>query len=356
MEFDPRKQAQQRVDRIALFREELAELEREQGLVLTVDQRGRLELHLRGVLADLERQFGVDATESAKRISWGMRLALLLGGAALVAAMILFLHRIWGGLPTGAQAVVLTLLPLLLLLGAEIASRRSTDVFYAGLLSLAAGAAFCVGLNTLGVVLNLVPSSQVLLVWAGFAILVAYALGLRLMLAAGLLLLAAYTAAVATSLQGFYWAEFFGHAEFLLPAATVLYALPWLLRHRQRRQFDFVYQFCGALTGLTALLILAEMDDLCCAVLGPQAPATIYQLLGVVLGAGVVAHGVRAGQAGLVNLGSAAFVMFLYLRLHAWFWDWLPKYLFFFLLGLTALGLFLLFRRLRSGLAEGVTP
>jgi uncharacterized membrane protein len=91
-------------------------------------------------------------------------------------------------------------------------------------------------------------------------------------------------------------------------------------------------------------------------VLGPQAPAAIYQLLGVVLSAGVVAHGVRAGQAGLVNLGSAAFVMFLYLRLHAWFWDWLPKYLFFFLLGVTALGLFLLFRRLRSGLAEGVTP
>ena len=81
-----------------------------------------------------------------------------------------------------------------------------------------------------------------------------------------------------------------------------------------------------------------------------------YQILGVLLSAGVVAHAVRLGQGGLVNLGSVAFVVFLYVRLHAWFWDWMPKYLFFFLLGLTALGLLLVFRHLRSRLTERTLP
>jgi uncharacterized membrane protein len=64
-----------------------------------------------------------------------------------------------------------------------------------------------------------------------------------------------------------------------------------------------------------------------------------------------VAHGVRLGQPGLVNLGAVAFVIFLYARLQSWFWDWLPKYLFFLLIGLTALGLLLVFRRVRNRLS-----
>jgi hypothetical protein len=348
MELDRRQMAQRRVDRIALFRQELAELEQEQGLTLTPEQRSRLNAHLEGVMADLSRQFGVDATDSARRISWGMRLASLLGGAALVAAGVLFLHRIWGVLPNPAHVLILTIVPLLLLGGAEWAFRRGTDLYYPALLSLMAGVAFCVGLSSLGVVMNLAPSPHALLAWAGFAMLVAYAFGLRLLLMAGLLLLAAYSAALATTLRGGYWANFLEHSQFLLPAAAVLYAVPWLVRHRERPRFDLVYRLCGAFTGLAALLILSQSGDLCCSALGPERAEVIYQILGVLLSAGVVAHGVRLGQGALVNLGAVAFVVFLYVRLHAWFWDWMPKYVFFFLLGLTALGLLLVFWRLRT--------
>jgi len=103
IDIDLRGKAQRRADRIALFRAELAELERGQGLILTPEQRARLDAHLVSVLSTLSREFGVDAMESAKRISWGMRVASLLGAVALGTAMVLFLHRFWGSVPTAAH-------------------------------------------------------------------------------------------------------------------------------------------------------------------------------------------------------------------------------------------------------------
>jgi hypothetical protein len=68
----------------------------------------------------------------------------------------------------------------------------------------------------------------------------------------------------------------------------------------------------------------------------------------------VVFHGLRLGRSGLVNLGAGAFIVFLFIRLHAWWWDWMPKYLFFLTIGLTAIGLLLVFRRIRARLSEGM--
>jgi hypothetical protein len=51
-------------------------------------------------------------------------------------------------------------------------------------------------------------------------------------------------------------------------------------------------------------------------------------------------------------MGALAFVAFLYVKLHSWWWDWMPKYLFFLLIGLTAIGLLYVFRRLRGRVDE----
>jgi uncharacterized membrane protein len=76
----------------------------------------------------------------------------------------------------------------------------------------------------------------------------------------------------------------------------------------------------------------------------------------MVLSAGVLFHGLRMGRSGLVNLGAVAFVVFLYVRLHSWWWHWMPKYLFFLLIGLTAMALLLIFRRLRTRLLRKAMP
>ena len=51
MDFLARRKAQQRADRIRVFREELAELERERALSLMPEQRSRLDVHLEHLLS-----------------------------------------------------------------------------------------------------------------------------------------------------------------------------------------------------------------------------------------------------------------------------------------------------------------
>jgi len=356
MDADLRRKAQQRADRIALFRDELAELEREQALVLTPEQRSRLDAHLERVLSNLSRQFGIDATESAKRISWGMRVASLLGAVAFGSAVVLFLHRIWGRVPTGAQVAVLVAAPLSLLAAAELMLSRRVDRYYVGLFGLAAFVASILELNALGSVLNLAPIPHALLVWALLAILLAYAYGLRLLLGAGLIIMCAYTAAVWLAALGGYWAAFWDRSELLIPVAVVLYVIPWLTRRSDRNDFGFVYRFCGAAVGLSALLLFSTSGHLCCWGVTYRAAEVFCQICGMMLSAGVILHGLRLGRNGLMNLGGIAFVVFLYVRLHSWWWHWMPKYLFFLLIGLTAIGLLLVFRRLKTRLTERAKP
>ncbi len=271
----------------------------------------------------------------------------------MIAAVVLFLHRVWGNLPTPAQVSILTVAPLALLAGIEAAVARRADQYYVALLALAAGAAFVMELNALGSVLSLTDSPQVLLAWGLFGLLIAYAYGLRLLLGAGLVLLCAYSAALMLNLKGYHWLGFMETAQLLLPGAALLYGIPWLMRGRGPPDFDFVYRVCGAGTGLSAILILSIGGDLCCGGLDPGLVGATYQVIGLLLSAGVVLHGLRLGRSGLVNLGAAAFIVFLFVRLHSWWWDWMPKYLFFLVVGLIAIGLLLVFRRIRMGLSKG---
>lgn len=348
------QQARQRIERIAAFRAELAELEREQALALTVEQRMRLDAHLGRVLGELSGKHGVEVTESAQRISWGMRVAALLGGVAFFAALVLFLHRVWGMMPLWGQALVLTGIPLLLLGAAEWTWRRGVDRFYPALLALAAGVGFVMGLSSLGGVLNAVPSPQALLAWAMFAVLVAYAYGHRLLLGGGLLLVCGYVAAASVAASGGFWPNIFDRAGLMIPAAAICYLVPGMWKSRDPHEFAFVYRACGAAVGLIAVMVLSQRGDPCGSALSRRTLEALYQFLGLVASVGVVVHGLRLGRGGLVNLGAVGFIVFLFVRLHAWWWHWMPKYLFFFLVGLIAVGLLLVFRRMRLRLRERV--
>jgi len=352
MRPDLRKTAQQRVDRIASFKAELSDLAKEGGLTLTAEQQSGLDAHLQGLLSKFRAEYGVDATDSTKRVSWGMRVASLLGAAALLAAAILFLHRVWGGLSIPVQVLILTTAPMALLVAAEIAYTRRADLYYVGLIALAAGVALVMELSALGAVLNLTDSPQVLLAWGAFALFTAYAFGLRLMLGAGLVLLCAWTAALVLHLRGYNWPDFMDSSQSLIPGAVILYLVPWLTRGRGPEEFDLVYRLCGAVVGLFALLLLSTVGDLCCGNLAPRTVAAAYQVIGLLLAGAVVAHGLRLGTASLVNVGAVGFIVFLFVRLHSWWWEWMPKYLFFLVLGIIAFGLLLVFRRIRSRLVE----
>jgi len=280
-----------------------------------------------------------------------MRITALLGGAAFCAAIVLFLHRIWGGLPASVHVLILSAIPLLLLVAAELISYFGAGLYYTGLLVLAAVVGFVLELNALGNIFNIASSAQALLVWGGFAVLLAHAYGLRLTLGAGLLLLCGYTASLLFTLCGGYWENFFNRPESLLPAALIVYALPSVAYRQDRNDFGFVFRFCGAACLFIALLFPALDGHTFSGRFPVRTVESLYQFAGLLASAAVVLHGIKLGRGGMVNLGALAFIIFLYVKLHTWWWAWMPKYLFFLLIGLVALLLLYIFRRLHAGLA-----
>jgi hypothetical protein len=81
----------------------------------------------------------------------------------------------------------------------------------------------------------------------------------------------------------------------------------------------------------------------------------VYQVIAFAAAAAVVWLGVRHDLRDLTNAGSAFFTLYLFDRLFSWWWDWMPKYLFFLIIGATAIALLVLFRKVRAQTLAGRT-
>jgi uncharacterized membrane protein len=62
--------------------------------------------------------------------------------------------------------------------------------------------------------------------------------------------------------------------------------------------------------------------------------------------------GIRAGWRELVRVATGFLVVFLYAKCFDWWWDWMPRYLFFLLLGALAVAVLVVLGRYRSRLKE----
>jgi uncharacterized membrane protein len=342
-----KEQAQRRADRIRAFRAELAQLEGEGVLVLGEAERGRLEAHHGALLADLARRFDVDTTGAEKQLSLGMRIVSFLGALALSAAVFFFFYRFWGFLATPAQVALLLAAPLGVTLAVEWAARRERTLYFAALLALVAFACFVLDLSVLGAIFNPPPTPRAFLAWGGFALLLAYGYGLRLLLVAGLTCLMGYLAATVGTWSGCYWLSFGERPENFIAAGALLALIP-LVPQRRHPHFAGIYRVYGLLAVFIAILILANWGQISYLPWKVRNIEYLYQVAGFVLAAGVIALGLRRGWPGLTNLGCTFFVLYLYTKLFDWWWEWLPRYLFFLLLGLLAVGLLLVLKRLRA--------
>ena len=72
-----------------------------------------------------------------------------------------------------------------------------------------------------------------------------------------------------------------------------------------------------------------------------------YQVLGFVVSAGLIALGIRQHWTDVINTGNVFFVLFLYTKMFDWWWDVMPKYLFFLVIALTSLLLLFVYKRIR---------
>lgn len=346
-----KEEAQRRVDRITAFRVELTELEREQVLNLTEDQRLRLDNYFHRTLEQLAGQFDIDTTDSQKSISLGMRVLTLLGGAALCLSIFLLFYRFWGGMPTVMQVTLLTAAPLLALAGTELAARREKTLFFAAILAMIAFASFVLDLNVLGQTFNLTPSPMALLVWGLFALALAYHYGLGLLLTAGLFCMGSFAAAIVFMMEGYYWADCIERPENLIGIGVVLFFLPDFVGHERQPSFPAIYRVLGMLTAFVAIFGLAVISVRASFLpLEPVLIRKLYQFVGLLAAGAAIGIGVGRRWTEVVNLGSLFFALFLFMRIYQWLWDAMPKYLFFLLIGVVALLFGTLFRMMRKRL------
>jgi len=345
--MEPKHAAQRRVDRIAAFRAELAQLENEGALTLDATQQTTVAAYHADLLERLAREHDVDLTGGQKQLSLGMRIVSFLGALALSAAVFFFFYRFWGGLSLPVQVAILLVAPLLATGLTALVARRERTLYFTSLLALVALACFILNLVVLGSIFNITPSQNAFLAWGLFALLLAYAYGLRLLQVAGMFCLGGYLAASVGTWSGCYWLSFGERPENFIVAGAVLTLIPLLPIQRQQ-QFANGYRVFGLLAVFIAILILANWGEGSYFAITPRYVEYLYQATGFIVAGGVIALGIRKRWAGVTNLGSTFFTLYLYTKFYDWWWEWLPRYLFFLLLGLVAIALLLLLKRLHG--------
>lgn len=348
MSIPSRTEAQQRADDIRVFRQELERLEREGVLMLAEAQRSAVADHHGNLLAQYAQSFDIDSDLRAKQLSLGMRIASFLGALALAASIFFLFYQFWGQFSATAQVVIL----LGAALGAFAATvwiqGRDASGYFTKLAAMVAFSCFVLNITMLGQIFNITPSDHALLPWAALALLLAYTCDLRLLLVAGLLCLISFIAARAGTWGGLYWLSFGERPENFFPAAAALFFVPQVIGHRHFAGFAATYRVFGLLSLLLPMLILAHWGRGSYLEFDPDVLEGVYQLLGFAGSAFAIWIGARRCWPEVVNTGVAFFVIFLYTKFFDWWWLIMPKYLFFLVLGLTAILLLVGLRRLRA--------
>jgi len=339
--------AQARADRIAAFRSELATLEREGVASIDPAVHERIRAHHDATLAQLAATAELDLTQGEARLSAGMRIATILGAAALSAAWGFFVAAMWNDLGRPARLALVSIPPVLLALGTSVASARERSGYVASIVATVATIAFAVNLAALGVLYDLPDSRNMLLAVGLFAMVLAYGHGLVLPLLAGIGGLGGWLWSLAALPQGRWWDGVFGQFEPLMILGAVAIVLPRFI-HRGPPLFAVTYRAAGAMALVFALLLLGQSDSL--SVFDGRNKALIeggYQFLGALTFALLIWQGLRRDQSELVRAGTVGMGMLLFLRSVDWFWDVIPKWAFFLIVGALAFGTLLVLRRLR---------
>ena len=349
MKHTSRTEAQQRADEIQVFAQELERIERAGVTTLPDGQRKAINDYHQGLLAQYAGEYDVDRNTRSKQLSLGMRVVSFLGALALAASVFFLFRQFWAHFSTIAQVTVLIGASLGTFVLTVWMQRRESSGYFTKLAAMVAFACFAINIAMIGQIFNIMPSDKALLPWAALALLLAYTCDLRSLLAAGILCLVAYIAARTGTWRGMYWLDFGERPENFFPAAVTLFLIPQWIRQERFSGFSAVYRVFALLTLLLPMLVLGNWGGHSYFEFEPDLIEGSYQLLGFASSAAAIWLGVRRQWGEVVNTGAVFFVIFLYTKFYDWWWEIMPKYLFFLVLGLTAILLIFVMRRLRAG-------
>lgn len=344
-----RTEAQHRADRIRAFRAELAEVEGELGPVLTEEARGRLVAHHDATLAALAAQWDIDRTAGEQQLSLGMRVASLVGAIALTAAVFLYFYRIWGAIPTAAQLVVVTALPLAALWLTEFAARRERTHYFATIAAILASASFMLAVTVIGGIYNMPSSPMALIPWGAFTLVLGLGFRFPLLTFAGTLALAVGIAGMPLSLLGMSWTPDNGRFERYVVAGKLAMAAPVLWRSRLASEDAESIRLAGLLLAAVAVVTCSSSGELSLLPFSRGVTEGIYDVAGFVGGAAALWLGLRNRWHWTARAAGGFLVLFTYIKAFDWWWELLPNYLFFLVLGGIAVLALVVLRQVRQG-------
>jgi uncharacterized membrane protein len=343
-----RLDAQQRADQLRVFDAELKRLQDDGVLSLSDEQQRAVAAHHATLLAQYAHAFDIDRDVEAKQLSLGMRIASFLGALALAASVFFLFYQFWGLFSTTVQVAVLVSAALGTFAATLWIQSKDATGYFTKLAALVAFACFVLNIAMLGQIFNITPSDKALVVWAALALLLAYACDLRLLLAAGILCIIAFISARTGSWSGIYWIYFGERPENFFPAALALLVIPQFIGHSRLSGFAPIYRVFGLLTWFLPVLVLSNWGALSYLDLEPKVTEGLYQIIGFAGSAATVWIGIRRHWPEVVNTSVTMFVVLLYTKLFDWWWEAMPKYLFFLVLALIAILFLLVLKRLRT--------
>lgn len=341
-----REQAQLRANRIEAFAQELATLEQEKVLALSAAQQQAVAAHHGSLLRRYREQLDVDTSRQDHQLSAGMRIASVFGAVALSAALFFLFHQFWGYFSWPLQVAIVCGSALASLGLTAWLQPRDHSGYYFKLAAVLAWACFVLNVLLLGHIFNITPSLNALLPWAAMALLLAYQCRVRVLLLAGLLCFGAYVAAQLGEFGGWPWWELDERLEAFMPLA-LLVPLAQLPLQRRYSGFAAIYRAVGLSFLLVPVLVLAFFGEASALPWSYWVIERVYQCLALLLCGLSIVIGLRRGWTETTRLGVAFGLLLLAGKLFEWFWEVLPAYLFFLLVGVLAVAVLVLLQRWR---------
>lgn len=348
-------EAQARADQIRAFGAEQKILQARGLLSLDDEQSRAIHTYHQQLLRDLQQQQDIDLTERARHLSLGTQIVAFLGAGAFAASVFFLFYQYWGLFTQWQQVSMLITAPLLTLAAAQWIKQRDISGYYARLAAIISFVCFVLNLVMLGSVFNITPSPHAFVAYAAYGFFLAYLFQSRVLLTAALVCTFIFIAAKMTYwVGGFYWISLWEHPEnFLLPALAFFF-LPFLKPHKNHAGFAGIYQIISACAFFLSLLVLGNWGRGSYLDFDTTVIEGIYQFLGFATSAALIVFGLRQHNGQLMLLGNAFFAIFLCSKFFDWWWELIPKSLFFLVIGLTAILALIIFNRLRKWQQQGV--
>lgn len=347
-------QAQTRADQIRAFRAEQALLEAQGILRLPEEKGARVRGYHDNLLRELFQAQDVDLNESARHLSLGMQIVSFLGASALAASLFFLFYQYWGYFTTAVQVLILISAQVISLLVAVWLKGVDASGYYAKLAALVSFVSWVLNIVMMGSIFNMSPSPNAFAAFALYGFILAYMLQVRLLLGAALICSFIFIGAQFGTWMGSYWIYLGESPEYFFLPALIFFALPILIKQDQFHGFTAIYQMLSAVVFFISLLVLSNWGQSSYLPWSASMIEGFYQVVGFATSALLILYGLRTKAANLMLAGNVFFALFLYTKFFDWWWDWLPKYLFFFVVGLTAILALMIFNRLRKVQQGGV--